>query len=94
MDYIKKILQRADLRQIRTFLLRGVEDFETGEPASAQRLREESQPIYARLEQLCANEDALDEAMADLSRALAAYEEAYLELGVLAGARLARQLLG
>ena len=94
MDYIDKILQRADLRQIRAFLLHGVEDLEPEAPVSAQRLKDESQPIYSRLKALYDDEDAYDEAIADLARALAAHEETYLELGVMAGARLARQLLG
>jgi hypothetical protein len=94
MDYLDKILQRADLRQIRAFLLHGVEDFEPEAHVSAQRLKDESQPIYARLRALYPNEDAYDEAAYDLARALAAYERTYLELGVLAGARLTRQLLG
>ena len=94
MDYADEILRRADLRQIRTFLLHGVEALELDARPPAQTLKEESRPIYARLEQLCPNEDALDEALYDLARALAAYEHTYLELGVMAGARLARQLLG
>ena len=94
MDHLNNILERADLRQIRAFLLHGVEGLENEANSSAQRLREESQPIYARLEKLYSGEAALDEAIADLARALAAYEETYLELGVKVGARLARELLG
>ena len=94
MDYLDKILQRADVRQIRTFLLHGVEDSEPEAHPSAQWLNKESEPIYARLKALYPDENALDEAIYDLSRALAAYQAAYLELGVMAGARLARQLLG
>jgi len=94
MDYLEQILQRADVRQIRTFLLHGAEAVEPGACFSAQKLAEESEPIYTRLEKLYPNRDALDEANADLARALAAYQDAYLELGIVAGARLARQLMG
>ena len=94
MDYIDNILQRADVRQIRAFLLHGVEDLEPEAHISVQRLKEESEPIYTRLEKLYPDEDALDEALYDLSCSFAAYEKTYLELGVMAGARLARQLLG
>ena len=94
MDYIDEILQRANVRQVCAFLLHGVEDWETDTRLPAQRLKEESRPIYARLEKLYADENALDEAIYDLARALAAYEATYLELGIIAGARLARQLLG
>ena len=94
VDYIDKILQRADVRQIRAFLLHGVEDLETDTRLPAQRLKEESQPIYARLEKLYPDGDALDEALFDLACALGAYEKTYLELGFMAGARLTRQLLG
>ena len=94
MDYLDKILQRADVRQIRTFLLHGAEAVELGAHLSAQRLEEESEPIYTRLKALLPDTDAYDEAIYDLARAFAAYQDAYLELGVMAGARLARQLLG
>ncbi|MCL2545372.1 MAG: hypothetical protein FWE77_05575 [Clostridia bacterium] len=94
MDYTDEILQRANVRQIRAFLLHGVEDLETDTRPPAQRLKEESRPIYARLEALYPDGDALDEALYDLSRALAAYAATYLELGIIAGARLARQMLG
>jgi len=94
MDYLNKILQRADVRQIRAFLLHGAEDLEPDAQSPAQRLKEGSEPIYARLQALCADQGALDEALYDLARALCAHEEAYLELGMMAGARLARQLLG
>ncbi|MCL2544522.1 MAG: hypothetical protein FWE77_01240 [Clostridia bacterium] len=67
---------------------------ETDTRLPAQRLKEESEPIYTRLQALYPNPDAYDEALYDLSRALAAYAATYLELGVMAGARLARQLLG
>jgi len=94
MDYTDKILQRADVRQICAFLLHGVEDLETDPRLPAQRIKEDSQPIYARLQALYTDGDALDEALYDLARALTVYQDTYLELGVLAGARLARQLLG
>ena len=89
MDYIDKILQRANVRQLCAFLLHGVEDLETDPRLPAQKLNEESQPIYARLKDMYTDEDALDDAIYDLGRALAAYVKTYLELGAMAGARLA-----
>ena len=94
MDYIDKILQRANVRQLRTFLLHGMEDLEPEERISAQKLEKEIEPIYTRLEKLCPERVSQDEALHDLHRALAAYEDTYLEVGIIAGARLARQLLG
>jgi len=94
MNHIDKILQRADVRQISAFLLHGVEGLELDPRLPAQRLKEESQPIYTRLKELYPDNDALDEALYDLARALTAYEETYLELGMIAGARLTKHLLG
>jgi len=56
--------------------------------------KDESRPIYARLNELYTDGNALDEAIYDLACALTAYEETYLELGMIAGARLTKQLLG
>ena len=92
MDYIDGIFQRIDLRQIRSFLLHGAEDLDADDGSHAERLKAGCDPIYRRLESLCAGGASLEEATADLSRALAAWEENYLEIGIKVGARLAAQL--
>lgn len=93
MDYIKDTFARMDLRQIRQFLLYGVDELECETQPYRDRLKNGSDPIYDRLKSLYPDENDLDNAAADLSQALTAYEEVYMELGMKAGARLIHQLL-
>lgn len=92
-DYIKDAFGRMNLRQLRSFLLYGTDDYaEEVQPYKA-RLKENSNPIYRRLESIYPDETELDKAAADLSQALTAYEYVYMELGMKAGARLLYHLL-
>ena len=93
-NYITDTFARMDLQQIREFLLNGTELFigVDDEPYDI-RLKRESDPIYNRLESLYSDRIEMDKAAADLSRALTAYAEIYMEIGMKAGARLVHQLL-
>lgn len=93
MDYIKDTFSRMDLHHIQQFLLYGAEDYVTDTRPYAERLKAESNAIYRRLENLYPDRTELDEAAADLSQALTAYETVYMEIGMKAGARLIFQLL-
>lgn len=92
-DYIKDAFARMNLRQIRSFLLYGTEDFAEEVQPYRDRLKENSNPIYRRLESIYPDGAELDKAAADLSQALTAYEYVYMELGMKAGARLLYHLL-
>lgn len=92
-DCIKDIFERMDMPQLRSFLLYGVEDFAEEAQPYHEALKAGSEPIYKRLENLYPDETELDNAAADLSQALTAYEYVYMELGMKAGARLIYQLL-
>lgn len=92
-DYIKDAFGRMNLRQIRSFLLYGTDDFAEEVQPYRDRLKENSNPIYRRLESIYPDGAELDKAAADLSQALTAYEYVYMELGMKAGARLLYHLL-
>ena len=92
-DYVKDIFLRADLRQVLSFILYGVDNPDaTNEPYKA-RLKHGESAIYKRLETAYPNRTHLDEAHADLSQALSAYESVYTEIGMKAGAKILYQLL-
>jgi len=93
MDFIKDAFARMNLRQLRSFLLYGTDDFAEETYPYRDTLKTGSDPIYKRLESLCPDGPERDEAAADLSQALTAYEHVYMELGMKAGARLLHQLL-
>ena len=93
MGYIKDAISRANLQDIREFLLHGGELCAyRNEPYEAW-LKKECDPIYKRLEALYPTEESRNEAEANLSQALSAYQSVYTELGMKIGAKLVYQLL-
>lgn len=90
---IENISARMDLEQILEFMLHGVEAIDLESESSCTRLKQRTNAIYKRLEELCPDEKSLDEAAAELSKALTAHERVYTEIGMKAGARLVYQLL-
>lgn len=92
-DYIKEAFERMDLHQFRSFILYGTDDFPENAEPYRNKLKQGSDPIYKRLESLYPDREELDEAISDLSNALNAHENVYMELGMKAGARLLHQLL-
>ena len=92
-NHIKDALARADIQYIREFIMYGAElAVENNEPYHV-RLVKGSDPIYDRLKSLYPDEAERDKAHADLSHALSAYQDTYMEVGMKIGARLIYQLL-
>ena len=93
MGYIKEAIERTNLQDIREFLLHGAEECtHRSEPYEAWLIKE-CDPIYKRLEALYPTEDNREQADADLSQALSAYQSVYMEVGMKIGAKLLYQLL-
>lgn len=92
-DHITEAFDRMNLRQIRSFLLYGTDDFAENVQPYKERLKSESDPIHKRLESIYPDGSELDKAVGELSQALTAYEYIYMELGMKAGARLLYHLL-
>jgi len=91
--YIKEILKRCDLQQIRSFLFTGVELPELDKRIYAERLAEDSQSIETRLENMFKDTEELDKVFYELGQSEQARAEVFFELGMKAGARLIVQLL-
>jgi len=92
-DYINEAFARMDLWQIRAFILHGTEQYKQSDEPYDVQLKKATAPIYSRLESLYPNQSDLTQASNDMSKALSAYEEVYMELGMKLGARLLYQLL-
>lgn len=92
MEYVKEILQRANIKNIREFLLLGVGDEKISEQGSSEQLRESYENIHRYI---CEsplhmdNEDIYDEVMQNVCQA----ERVHMEIGLICGFRLACQLL-
>ena len=94
MEDFQSIFKRMDIRQLRTFLLCGVDDSETDTRNYEQRLKEKDDIICKRIEAIYpADAKERDDLFSDLSEALVIREQIYLEIGMKAGARLLWQLL-
>lgn len=92
-DYIKEAFERMNLHQFSNFILYGTDDYAEEVQSYRDKLKQDSDAIYKRLETVYPDEAELDNAVADLSQALTAYEYVYMELGMKAGARMLHQLL-
>ena len=93
MNYIKDMFNRMNLYQIQQFLMDGTEHFGKEKRPYSERIKVESDPIYARLKSLYPDGTELDKAVAELSQAITTCETVYMEIGMKAGARLICQLL-
>ena len=92
-NYVREAFTRGNIQHLREFILDGAELIdEEGEPYHV-RLENGSGPIYNRLKNLCQGEEELGKAHTDLSEALSAYKDVYMEVGMKIGARLLYQLL-
>ena len=95
MESVEQFFKRSDLRQIRHFLIHGVDNI-NGEPDPQtydERIINDSKDILELLEKLSPDEDTLEQALDALDTALRAYQEVYSEAGLKAGARLLVQLI-
>ena len=92
-DYIGEAFARTNSQYIREFILSGGELIESKDEPYHVRLKKGRDPICNRLKILYPVEKEYEEAYTDLFKALAAYEDVHMELGMKIGARLVNQLL-
>ena len=91
MDYIQHIFDRAQLPNLRAFLLDGVELFDSEPATYAQRLRDSTDCALEALRRYFPDGcEPLEEA---LVRAAGTAGEVYMEIGLQVGAMLVAQLL-
>ena len=92
-DYVKNAFARMNLWQIRAFVLYGTEQNNPPDEPYDVRLKTATAPIYNRINGIYTTPSELTEASNDISIALSACEEVYMEIGMKLGARLIYQLL-
>lgn len=92
MNYIDEIFLRADIQQIRAFLLNGMEIVCTDPRPYKQRLESVLSPLIERLHTDYPDKNQFEE-MAELVFLYAgAVEEVYMEIGLQVGAILSAQV--
>lgn len=88
MQFISEILERANLQQITTFLLYGAQSPETDRRPCGRRLGEERDRMLAALSRLIPDQEAREQILEAVDAYAAICQEAYLAIGVQAGAAL------
>ena len=89
MSYIAEIFERADIQQIREFLLNGAELPEISPKPYAQRLSDDMEKALAMLRTYFP--ESYDTMEQSLVQANQAYQDVYMEIGLQVGFRLVMQ---
>jgi len=93
---VKEILERADIKRIREFILDDVIIADNYDGTYQERIDRDSEEIIYALEKLSkenTEKNHPDETMQDFKIALFAYRDVFTEIGMKIGARLLYQLL-
>ncbi len=89
MSYISQMYERANIQQLRSFLISGVEYTPISNETYTQRLNEVTKPLYDYLEKL--NSPELDEL---INEATFVSDDVHMEIGMICGFKLAMELIG
>lgn len=90
MSYITQIFERADIQQIREFLLNGVECMQIEAAPYEQRLENGTNKALAMVREHFP--DCYEELYNKIFIATTAYERVYMEIGMQVGMKLAVQI--
>ena len=91
MNYADKIFIRADIQQIREFLLHGAEENHLDPRPYKERVESAHKAFTVRLHWDCPNEKDFEEITGSIYDYATAIEEVYMEIGLPVGAILSAQ---
>lgn len=91
MSYITEMFERADIQQIRDFLLNGTELPKRTHAPYEQRLAKSMNEVMEMIQAHFPNEQ--EQMENSIIQAVSAYEDVYLEIGLQIGIKLAMQVL-
>lgn len=91
MNYLDEIFIRADIQQIREFLLHGIDESNVDPRPYKDRIESAHKAFTARLHKEYPNEKDYEEITGPFYDYAIAVEEVYMEIGLQAGAILAAQ---
>lgn len=91
MNYIDEIFARADIQQIREFLLHGTEENSIDRRPYKERIESAHKAFSARLRMDYPDEKDFEEITTPIYDYATAIEEVYMEIGLQVGAILAAQ---
>ncbi len=92
MNYIDEIFVRANIQQIREFLLHGTEENNIDPRTYIERLESVQDKLYERLLKDYPNETELDEIIDLICDFIIKTQDVYTEIGLQAGVAIAAQI--
>lgn len=92
MNYIDEIFLRADIQQIREFLLHGVETTHVNPCSYKERTERALKCVTAQLHEIYPEEKEYQKVADLVYDCVSAFEEVYMEIGLQAGTILAAQV--
>lgn len=94
MSYIDQIFSRANIQQIRSFLMYGTEELSVDRRTCKERLDAARKMMTEKLHELCDGEDDFEKMDNMLSEFSGTVEDVYLEIGLQCGIIIAAQIFG
>ena len=92
MNYVEKIFSRADIQQIREFLLRGVEARNIDRRPYIERTEYALKRVTDQLHEVYPEQEDFEKAVNLVYMCVGAFEDVYMEIGLQAGTILAAQV--
>lgn len=93
MGYIETALKRANIQDLRSFILHGTNELNICSNTYEERLDDATASMYVRLKNLYPDTEEQQDAINDLNHALSNYQDVYTEVGMKLGARVILELL-
>jgi uncharacterized protein YfdQ (DUF2303 family) len=93
MNYIETALKRANMQDLRSFILHGAEELCMYDESYEERLDNATASMYIRLKALHPDAEEQQDVINDFNYALSNYQDVYTEIGMKLGAKLILELL-
>lgn len=93
MSYISEVFRRANIQQIREFLLHGIENTDLTSDAYEVRLKEANRQITSEIKKVVSDGNKADEAEGIIFSSIGEIIQVYMEVGIQCGVMLCNDLL-
>lgn len=93
MSFIDEIFSRANMQNIREFLLYGVEEYEVSKETYLERLKSAERKANQYLRSLYDSDDEYGEASSPVFEYASVIENVYMEIGLQCGFTLAMEMM-
>ena len=92
MDYIEQIFSRANLQQLRNFLISGAEDIELSDKSYSEREKDAFNTLEKELKKMISDKKTVEDILLEFDECMRETNNIYMEIGLQCGFMLAAQL--